>query len=241
MIKFTRRTQHNSNEPEVDEHGSWMISYGDMVTLLLAFFVLFFTVDPEKEKIDGLNMSLITELKKSRDLASKSDIPELNIGSTEEDIGISEETINKWGAKVHKLGSKIIIEFPKVSFFEVGDIHPKEDAVEVLKNFVKVYQPYQGHYTLGIRAFTDQKKVRANKHRYKDNLELSALRAISTMRILQKQGIPLKLMRLGGYGELVLTQKEVEKLNNSPLDPDDLARTIMLVIEPKLKRGKHDV
>lgn len=238
MIKFVNRSQKKSQQQEVDEHGSWMISYGDMVTLLLAFFVLFFTVDPQKEHIEGMNLSLITQLKKSRDLASHSDTPDLNIGSTEEEIGISEKLVNQWGAKVHQLGSKIIIEFPKMSFFEVGDIKPRAEATKVLKEFVKVYQPYQGHYTLGIRAFTDKKKVLNNKHRYKDNLELSALRAIATMRILQNEGIPLKLMRLGGYGELIITQKEVEGLNQTQIDPDDLARTIMLVIEPKNKERK---
>ena len=58
------------------------------------------------------------------------------------------------------------------------------------------------------------------------------------MRILQNEGIPLKLMRLGGYGELIITQKEVEGLNQTQIDPDDLARTIMLVIEPKNKERK---
>lgn len=238
MIKMVSRNNNKSSESTVDEHGSWMISYGDMVTLLLAFFVLFFTVDPQKEQVDGLNMSLITELKNSRDIASETEVPTLDIGSEEQELGISEKLINAWGAKVHKIGNKIIIEFPNVSFFDVGQITPRKESLSILKNFVKVYEPYQAHYTLGIRAFTDTKKVVSNLHRYKDNLELSALRSISTMRVLQKEGIPLKLMKLGGYGELIVTQREVEKLNNKNIDPDDLARTIMLVIEPKYKASK---
>lgn len=235
MIKIIKKNHSHSTSPEVDEHGSWMISYGDMVTLLLAFFVLFFTVDPQKEKVEGLNQSLISELRSAREIASHSNVPKLNIGSDKEEPGISEEIINSWGAKVHKIGNKIIIEFPKISFFEVGQITPKTNALKVLKDFVKVYEPYQAHYTLGIRAFTDTKKVISNKHRYKDNLELSALRAISTMRILQKEGIPLRLMRLGGYGELILTTQEIESVDGKYLDPEDLARTIMLVIEPTTK------
>ena len=50
---------------EVDSEGSWAVSYGDMVTLLLTFFIIFFTTDPKqgtKQRVE-LKISLIETLK----------------------------------------------------------------------------------------------------------------------------------------------------------------------------------
>jgi hypothetical protein len=43
-------------------------------------------------------------------------------------------------------------------------------------------------------------------------------------------------MKISGYGEMLLTMQQLDKLPNElrkPTSVDDLARTVMLVIEPK--------
>ena len=55
------------------------------------------------------------------------------------------------------------------------------------------------------------------------------------MRYLQKTGVPLKQMRLGGYGELKLSEEALNSLpeeKRKPSSLDDLARTAVLIIEP---------
>jgi len=42
-----RRSRVTSHS-EIDSEGSWAISYGDMVTLLLTFFIIFFAADKFK-------------------------------------------------------------------------------------------------------------------------------------------------------------------------------------------------
>lgn len=53
-------------ELETDDHpleeGSWAISYGDMITLLLGFFILFFTLEPPKKAEEKLIDALIKNL-----------------------------------------------------------------------------------------------------------------------------------------------------------------------------------
>jgi hypothetical protein len=58
------------------------------------------------------------------------------------------------------------------------------------------------------------------------------------MRFLEKTGVPLNNMRIQGYGELKLTQADLERLEDetlkrNPASLNDLARTVILVIEPK--------
>lgn len=242
-MKFVQRPSFS--EEEIDDQGSWAISYGDMITLLLAFFVLFFTVNPDRDSQKTMNHSLVKHLKDAeRDLASESYKADLNLGPEENERGIEEKLVEDWGARVHKIGDRIIVEFPGKSFFKLGYIEPNDEGQEILKKFVKVFLPYSGHYTLGIRAYTDSRKVVSTNLKYKDNLELSALRAVATMRVLQNHGIPLHHMRLGGYGELILTHEELLRVQPThTADAYSLARTVVLVIEPlpqpKKPGGSH--
>ncbi len=47
---------------EVDSEGSWAISYGDMVTLLLTFFILFFSLDSTPQKYTAIQDALVSAL-----------------------------------------------------------------------------------------------------------------------------------------------------------------------------------
>jgi flagellar motor protein MotB len=231
---------------EADSEGTWAISYGDMVTLLLAFFVLFFTINPNEERQQQLQQSLLMDLKKSslidREISSEASEGKENkkanvtIGSEEAPNNIDPKLLEKWKGKVYKSGDKIIIDFPNVSFYELGFIDLNSEGRKTLEEFVKVYMPYAGNYMLGIRAFTDTRKV-VYKRRYRDNLELSALRSVSAMRVLRDLGIPLSRMRLGGYGELQMTYDKLNELNKDYQLKDLLsfARKIVLVIEPEDK------
>lgn len=224
---------------EVDTEGSWAVSYGDMVTLLLTFFIIFFSTDPKqgtKQRVE-LKVSLIEALKnKNQGGSEKGNSTKVNIGDKQEE-GIDKEALKKLNGIAHDKGNHIIIEFPFVSFFNSGKIELTNEGARALENFVKVYMPYAGNYNIGIRAFADKRAVKNIKTRkFSDNLELSALRSIATMRVLQKAGIPLARLKTGGYGELILTAKELEEVpldKRGPSSELDLARKIVLVIEPE--------
>lgn len=218
-----------TNHVEVDTEGSWAISYGDMITLLLSFFIIFFSTDKEKDRMNAMEASLIVALGPDKEVTART--PQ----SQGSDPQFDEMIKNKLAAEVHKVGNRLIVEFPNISFFNFGEIGLTKQGEEQLKQFTKRFMPYAGNYLIGIRAFTDHKKVLGGPgRRYADNLELSALRSVATMRVLQGLGVPLTRMRIGGYGELKVTAKEIQ----GPATTDDahlraLARKVALVIEPE--------
>jgi chemotaxis protein MotB len=233
------------NHVEIDSEGSWAISYGDMVTLLMCFFILFFAIDKKREHETSLQAALLQIFSpKEHNAESTPSYPTINIGDKNEH-GMSEEVLKDWHGVAHKVGNKILVEFPAVSFFKSGEIELTAEGKASLAKFVEKYVPFAGQHMIGIRAFTDTKKVMSSKRRpkqlYLDNLELSALRSVATIRTLQKLGIPLDRMRAGGYGELKVTVDDLAKLsitesNNETLM--NLARRVVLVIEPG---GKYDL
>lgn len=215
---------------EPDTEGSWAISYGDMITLLLTFFVLFYSTDHQSERLRHMEESLIMAFNKN---AQEAPVPAPRSPAA---ISIPEN----WPAQIHSVAGHLIVDFPQTSFFKLGAVDLTPEGERELREFVKLYLPYAGNYMLGIRAYTDYTKVKTQSNaRYRDNLELSALRAVAAMRRLQALGLPLSRMRLGGYGELKLTAEDLQKALQMQTGPSaqglPLARKIILQIEPDVK------
>jgi chemotaxis protein MotB len=253
-----RRSRSGGEDGEIDAHGTWAISYGDMITLLLTFFILYFNLESKPgQKSDALLESMVSQLSqmdsKAKDSAAKAVEEAIGGGVKDEKLqvgtlpekGIEAFLPVEFGAVVHKVGNQVVVEFPSQSFFELGKVEVSEEGRKVLQKFATLYLPFAGTHLLGIRAYTDLKPVRElPNRRFKDNLELSALRAVATMRLLQKGGVPLQRMKLGGYGELKITLQQLRKLaaekNDRAKESElvhSLARKVVLVIEPEPADG----
>lgn len=242
-VKQKYHSRRAENHEEVDSEGSWAISYGDMITLLLSFFIIFFTIDPTEKNNTNikLKMSLIETLNDKSSAAISDNAQSLNVGRKDEN-GIDPDVLKEWNGLAHDKGSHVIIEFPGVSFFNSAETTLTPKGHDALQKFVNVYMPYAGNYFISIRAFADRRGISdRSKHRFKDNLELTALRSVSTMRILQKAGIPLSRVRVGGYGEHIVTANELKEIpisSRGPASELDLARKVVLVIEPEVINEK---
>jgi chemotaxis protein MotB len=281
MKKKFARTRKMRDE-EADTEGTWAISYGDMVTLLLTFFILFFSLNPDaksqaeksqKDAIEKQQKALQAALIKSLDSLSmdntkkgktesvdnepsklgqteKSESPEnpenikgqktLASTSAAEDKqieGDSKAILELPNGVLYQKGQKIILDFPGVSFFNSGKIPLTSKGKDALQKFTEKYTSYMGNFQLSIHAYADTKKVRDNpNNKFTDNLELSALRGIAAMRFLQTAGIPLKRMKVAGYGELELTMADLATLETEAQTKANLlnlARRVVLVIEPE--------
>ncbi len=218
---------------EEDSEGTWALSYGDMITLLLSFFVIFFTTDPAKEKVQKLNNLLSFELEGTKPIEG-GEASERKAGGKRK-IEISDlPKFEGSSISAHQVEENIVVTFNATSFFSSGDVKPNQKGQMLLNEFAQKYMPYAGNYRLSIKGFTDSRPVTKRKSRkYEDNLELSALRSISAMKILQHAGIPLNRMEIAGAGELSTIEKVLPDKNG--LTKDEVAsysRTIVLVISP---------
>lgn len=223
-------TKKNYHLEEAENEGTWAISYGDMITLLLSFFVIFFTTDLKKDKMASLNNYMSFSMEELKHIPG--DLYKVGNKST---VKFDKNELQGLDIKVHQSHDRVIVSFGRFSFFKSGQTELRGEGVEVLKKFVEKYLPYAGAYRLSIKGFTDKTKVSALRNRrYKDNLELSALRSISAMRTMQKAGIPLNRMEIAGAGELNLIQELLPELQAATEDErNNFSRTIMIVISPE--------
>lgn len=229
-----KKLSSNHLEEEVESEGSWAISYGDMITLLLSFFVIFFSTDFDKQKKEEQTELVRSEIASVDFLKNETSRTEVvrNLDQLERKVQ-SNISLNDAKIEVIAVKNNLLVKFSGISFFKSGSVELTSEGAEVLKSFSEKYIPYASVYGMSVRAFTDQRKVIQKKNRFKDNLELSALRAISAMRELQKSGIPLTHMDIAGLGELVEFQKYIglEK-EMSEEQKNALSRTIVMIIRP---------
>ena len=122
-----------------------------------------------------------------------------------------------------------MIKFPNLSFFNSASTELTKEGETAIAKFAEIYLPFAGSSKLNIIGFADSRPVKSGR-RFKDNLELSVLRAVSVQRDLRRIGIPINRTRLAGYG--VKTKLlEIEK----PMSDSErlaLSRKIILVVEP---------
>lgn len=208
----TNRLRQPYSSEEVENN--WAISYGDMITLLLAFFVLFFNI-----KSTAVHLKLI-----------KSDID--NAFSTQPKAldkpgpgpkwpVVSSDIRNQLKINSNLQGERLLIEFPEISFFKSGSSGLTKAGKEALKDFSQVISPHKGQFRMVVRGYTDGQALRRTS-KFRDNLELSAFRSLSAIRYLHKQGLTLSSMRIAGYGEA----------NAFGHRKASHARKVVIVIEP---------
>lgn len=223
-MKSVARLKHHGAEEEVDD-GTWALSYGDMITLLLSFFVIFFTTDFKEEKAEKLNRHLSLTLEGATPVTH-----EKTPNHSLPEIGLPE-------VKAVAVDGVLVVTFGKISFFDSGSLGVHEEGHRVLQDFAAKFLPYAGNYRIAVKGFTDKRKVlkiEGIQRKYDDNLELSALRSLAAMRILQRNGIPLDRMEIAGVGEMRAMNKilpEASGLTETELNA--LSRTIVVVVKPE--------
>ena len=224
--------KRHQNSPEHEGASNWAISYGDMITLLLAFFVLFFNINPQKANDFKLLVNLLdsefNDAPQKESIRTPTAVWGLPTTSTEGEYAQLNPLLkNRFESAITVEKNRMIVEFPNVSFFESSSFQMTQDGILALERFAGVFSQFTGEMRLIVRGYTDNRPVKSKSGRmFRDNLELSALRAISALRILESKGVPFKLMRIGGYGE---TDKSNDKSDSKVMSYD---RKVVLVVEP---------
>lgn len=221
-----RSFKDNLFNNHVDTEGTWAISYGDMITLLLSFFVIFFSTDFKGENEEKLQQSVVTNLENG----SYNESLDKKFSSSKETVQPKEVNLSETVVKKMSNGD-IYIFFPNISFFKSGKVSLSDESQTAIRKVTDSYMPYAGSYKLKIQAFTDEIPVKSGQ-RFKDNVELSLFRSLSVMKELEQKGIPSDRMELGGKG--IFNQKLVKTINGSKemtqKRMEALSRTVAFVL-----------
>jgi len=209
-------------KPEEAKEGApeWMTTYGDMVTLLMCFFVLLFAFSEiDAQKFEAVMQSFQgsagilsggTTLDPS-DLAFKA-MPEKDVSSQSQEIEELQELKEKVSEVLEKLELEtevsleledrgLIIRFKNDILFDSGKSDIRKDAEEVLRLLGNILIDEEfSRRLIRIEGHTDN--VPISTSRFPSNWELSLGRATSVLKFfLYEVGIPPERMSPAGYSE----------------------------------------
>lgn len=169
---------------------SWLLSYADLITNLLLFFVLLLTAaNLSKTKMQQITKSM-----------SGSESP-ASLAKIQREI---EEEISK--RKLQELvrtnlsdaGLEVSINSGLV--FDSGKANIRADAEETLAAMLQVLSPYSQKYNFAVEGHTDTTPL-VNGGIFPTNWELSSARAIVVRQRLEAAGIDRNRIRVEGYAE----------------------------------------
>jgi len=199
---------------------AWLAAFGDLMSLLLCFFVLLLSMssmDAKKisEAIGSLAgaMSVLeggtkTEISKQRILEST---PIENRDESSEQVNRIKQAIAEMNEMMEKgKGPSVtlaeseqgfVLRLPASLLFKSGESKiENEDAILFLKRISLLVQELPNELEVSVRGHTDN-GVPGKNSSYQDNWELSSQRAISVLKELLLGGVKSDRMHAAGFAE----------------------------------------
>ncbi len=231
-----------TEEANAEEGREWLITYADMVTLLLTFFVMLLSLATlNEERFEQVRTSIQYSLGASvapggrigridaHDTKHMS-LSQLTGRETEPLLKDVRQALNQKNiedvVEVIDQGDKIILRVKGKLMFDTGSSDIKSSALPVIKAVAKVINENKG-YRLDVKGHTDSRPIQTDK--FNSNWELSALRATSVLRALIEQGVNPSQMTATGYAD---TQRLVPDNNEKNMA---LNRRVEFVLEKARK------
>ncbi len=179
-----------STEEDKEE---WLMTYADAITLLMAFFVLFFSfskVDLEiyDQVAAGLNENMASEERKNDRKELEEDLRDILIQEgAEEAIKVGTDA-----------DGSITLELDGGAFFKPGSADLTDQAVPVLKSiYEELASPIYQSFNISVEGHTDDDPISSLK--FPSNWELSSGRASTVVRFMITEGMNNLRLKASGF------------------------------------------
>ena len=230
-----RKKRHRA----INHEGSWAVSYVDMLTLLLCFFIIFFnakhiTPDDEPTALKKVIQSLQVYNATTASVVG-SGVGSGNSSSASSGLGVGNGLIDEIKtafdqnvpAKTIIKGKALEIAYSDVSFFESGSTQINLLGKQSTEKIIQILYAHRASIKITVQGHTDPSKVRGTHNQFSDNWELSVLRATAVLKIFLKSGFDQDSLSAEGFAD---TQPQ-----EGAVDDFSKYRNITFRIEQKVK------
>jgi chemotaxis protein MotB len=186
--------RHRIHEPEHIEE-DWLMSYADMVTLLMAFFLAMLSVSHvDPVLFEQMKKGLRSDIGKDKDVKTP-------LGEIKHDLDSLLAAERARGEVNIDLGREgIVLEFSSSAVFDPGkaDVGPAARAnMDKVAEAIKNIEYYK--FAVDIEGHTDNIPIKTLQ--FPSNWELSVMRATNIVKYLIGKGIPSERLKAAGYAD----------------------------------------
>lgn len=208
------RSLASATEDDEDSGGEWLVTFSDLVTLLLTFFVFLVAMaNLDEQKFEQIVESIQANLGKQE--SPGGDVGRLNLTRTQprsldQLTGLEEEPLLEDVQQTLKMkniddfvrvtttGNEVVMRVEGQTFFTSGQAELKKEALPILDQVAAIVLRH-ADYVLHIKGHSDPRPISSAK--FDSNWELSALRATAVLRYLLGKGVPARRMTATGYAD----------------------------------------
>jgi len=174
----------------------WMATFADMVTLLMVFFVLFYSVEKDNTEKFKSAIDMMVEEDGPDGLAKILKV----VDSTQVMQNLKEmRDATKAAEAEETVEDKIVLRVPGLNLFKKGGAKLSPEARPVLNEIVKIIKTKGKNHKIFIQGHTDDVPIHTAK--FESNWELSAVRATAVLRYFFDKGIDPEKLTATGYAD----------------------------------------
>ena len=195
MSLGSHKNRYRTRELEEHVEEDWLISYADMVTLLMAFFLTMMSIS----KVD---MSLFEQMKKGlRSEIGKEKEVKTPLAEIKHDLDSLLAPEKKAGNVSLTLGNEgIVMEFSSSAFYDVGKADFNPEAKTSLDKVVGAIQNITYYkFKIDIEGHTDNVPIKSLQ--FPSNWELSVARATNSVKYMLSKGVKPDRLKAAGYAD----------------------------------------
>ena len=220
--------QQPQTDGDDDDADSWLVTYADAVTLLMAFFIMLVS-------FSRIDIATFEEVAAGiKDHVGKHDLTEEDRPIENLKIEMQEVVYAMQADKVVRVETDkegVSIELDSSAFFTPGTAQLVEAAYPVLQNMAaQVMAPKYEAYFIEVQGHTDDDPI--NTPLFPSNWELSAARASAVVRYFISQGSDPYKMKAIGYADTRPLYPN-RTTNGTPIPENQAAnRRVVLRVRP---------
>lgn len=215
-----RDNTYNSTFITYDDDATWLITYADLMTILLVFFVLLYTLAfYEKEQYRHAVETIKVQVEEDEHLIGLMELMEIpetdDTQITIEDItGLRSrektlfDTLTKFARSSQQkknistriLDGKIIVSIKGKALFNSGSAALNTTSISIFDEIIQILYDYP-EYNINIKGHTDN--IPISTAIFPSNWELSAVRATTVLKYLVIKGVLPQRLTATGYGDVM--------------------------------------
>jgi len=215
-----RDNTYNDTFITYDDDATWLVTYADLMTILLVFFVLLYTLEFfAKEEYRHAVETIKVQIEEDANLIGLMELLEIpetvDTQITIEDITglhsrekslfdnitrFARSSSQRQNISTRILDGKIIVSIKGKALFNSGSASLNNTAISIFDEIIKILYDYP-EYNINIKGHTDDTPI--STPIFPSNWELSAVRATTVLKYLVSKNINPQRLTATGYGAVM--------------------------------------
>lgn len=215
---------HQHDEEEHEEDQEWLLTYSDMITLLLAFFAMLIAVSTVDLNLwEQMKQGLRSEISKQENVKTplaevKQDLDSLL--AVEKTQGLVDITLDREGIKLF---------FNSSSFYNSGEANLLPTGEQIIDKVTQAMNALDFYkFNVDVEGHTDN--VPISTPIFPSNWELSVARASGVVKYFVQEGIEGERLKASGYSDTKPVVPHIDANGRNIIENRALNRRIVVRI-----------